>query len=386
METNNNSGNESSSKQINLSIIVDNNGKIELVDAQSRSLNKTQENAVRNKYKHTLLEIRPDINKENIILFIKERIKSNEYPDNYSANQANQLMRQESVVGNKIENTKNNKSQTQQTYVEYNPDENYNKHKNNKHKNKGTEEEFTDIDVMIYLSEIRRNNEGKVPDYLKSFHDELYNAIDKKGIKNNKDWVNITDDKGNNAKEIFNKIYEFESSNRNILNSNKYKTVKSELDAAFSRIFSINKDKTPKVPKVPKVYHDALESMKKAIDSHTAFKYPTDTDIIFDKDHIYSKDDTYKIMQTLTRYLNRTIFDRFDNQTPDNNERYPPSIRIDYFSDNKCLGTKKITGNRNDDCFEIFKDSEDGKDGEVVRFLRFISSVKPPVINKKKNP
>ena len=348
-------------------------------------------NNVQGSYKDKdILTINKETGKDSIIQFITKKIKENQSDDatvNDSTNQQNVSNLYQDTVSrrkephidgtNKIElkpaETNQSKPQTQIKYDEYKPDAAYNR-------NKDKPDKFTDNDVMIYLSEIRRKNNGTVPDHLKRLHYDLYNAINNEDIKNNTEWSKKKDASGkeikgtngnkidSEAKKIFDKIYEFELSKNNVTTSS-YQKIKSDLDAAFLKIFS-NK------LIIPKVYLDALKSMKTAIDSHTEFKYPsnTDKDTIFNKDHIYSKDGNYNRMQTLTKYLNNTVFERFDEQIPDEG-KYPPSINI------KCKTTTQFlgTGNRKDDCFIKFTNS--GSD-EVIRFLKFISSIDTTLSNK----
>ena len=389
MAANNNSGNESSdkkSKLINLFILVGNGGKIELADAISDP--NIDEKQIKDIHRHKFLEITPNIDKGIIISFIKERIESNKSifntPINYSKNQDTGFRHRDDAkqIPPPPNVSVSSKKPTPINYVEYKPDDAYDK-------NKDKPNEFTDNDVMIYLSEIRRKNNGTVPAHLKSLHDALYKEIDK-GITNTTEWSTKDNSK---YKQIFDKIFDFKESENHFkgynarFTENSYKTVKSRLDTAFNKIFS-NKG-------IPKVYSDALKSMQKAIDSHTAFKYPSnaDTDTIFNEYYIYSNEGNYKIIKDLTTYLNNTVFDRFNTQTPKDG-KYPPSIKKDKSKDDDgeaCVRTiPYLVRTRRDECFEIFKNSENN---EVVLFLKFISSKldsdnvaaqrENPVINKK---
>jgi hypothetical protein len=333
------------------------------------------------------LVINNKTSKEDIIKSIRDKIKENEKKSETfnglegSEKNANATRNERGDTSNGAEITKSasNKHTTNMRYTEYKPDKAYKGIK-------GELEDYTANDVMIYLSEIRKNNEMTAPDYLKSAHDALYTAIETRVNKsdiNNRKWIELDIDMGNETKikadKLFEIIYYIEKSKNNV-KDDSYKTVKTKLDSAFDKILNNESNN------VPKVYLEALKQMKSAISSFTTFKY--NNGIIFDFDYMYDSSRSYTILKNLTKYLNNTIFDRFGVQTPDNEKKYPPSILLLDIAGIKsrqntrnqtCITTTDtISRKRDDTCFDIFKSTNKN---DVVRFLKYISSVdtsKPP--------
>jgi hypothetical protein len=319
------------------------------------------------------LVINNKTSKEDIIKGIKDKIQEYKIFSEQNQKDTNNTPHERVNPSKGTENAKSpsKKPATNMRYIEYKPDKAYKGIK-------GNLKEYTANDVMIYLSEIRKNNnEMTAPDYLKSAHDALYTAIEK-GVKeqhfNNKEWtsLDIIMDKNTTIKanKLFEIIYYIEKSKTHVTHDS-YKTVKTKLDSAFDKILNTESNN------VPKVYLEALKQMKSAISSFTTFKY--EDELIFKFDYMYDSSGYYQRLKDLTKYLNNTIFDRFGVQTPDNAKKYPPSIlklstAISNRSGEKCYITTTTTGTisqRDDSCFDIFKSTD--KD-EVVRFLEYISS------------
>jgi hypothetical protein len=312
------------------------------------------------------LVINNKTSKEDIIKYIKDKFKKNENPEQTGNTPVDQTRGTNRI----ITKSPSKKPATNMRYIEYKPDKAYKGIKDYPNK-------YTANDVMIYLSEIRKNNEMTAPDYLKSAHDALYNAIEtrvKEQDINNITWMglDIIMDKNTtiNANKLFEIIYYIEKSKTHV-RYDSYKTVKTKLDSAFDKILNNESNN------VPNVYLEALKQMKSAISSFTTFKY--NNDIIFEFDYMYDNSGFYYRLKHLTEYLNNTIFDRFGVQTPDDKKKYPPSIlklnialkNSNRSGEEKCNITTTSSLTRDDSCFDIFLSTN--KD-EVVRFLKYISS------------
>jgi hypothetical protein len=302
------------------------------------------------------LVINNKTSKEDIIKGIKDKIKENENPEQTGNITKGTVRKTNDDNAANAESSNNKPTSTQ--YTKYEPDDAYKGIKNDPNK-------YTPKDVMIYLSEIRRENKGDVPEHLQTLHDKLYNKVALRVNENNTEWQNDSETKKIllNIRDIDkSKSYRFYSS---------YEAIKSKLDIAFKNILSNNA--------VPAVYLTALTSMKKAIDSHTDFKYVDK--VIFDNEHFYKSDTLgYSNMKNLTNHLNNTIFERFTGNEQISVEengktKYPPSIKLKGFYKKCIIDKKKISftgfGNRKDECFKVFKNTSEN---EVCSFLEFIST------------
>ena len=270
------------------------------------------------------LVINNKTSKEDIIKGIKDKIQEYKIFSEQNQKDTNNTPHERVNPSKGTENAKSPSKTPTREYTKYEPDDAYKGIKNDSDK-------YTPKDVMIYLSEIRSKNEGMVPIYLQTLHDELYDIVEPKVNENNTEWQ-----KYNENKKIFLKIRDIDKSKSYRPFYSSYEAIKSKLDIAFKNILSNNA--------VPAVYLTALTSMKKAIDSHTDFKYVDK--VIFDNEHFYKSDTLgYSNMKNLTNYLNSTIFERFTGKEQisveeEGKTKYPPSINLKGFI-TKCAHDKK---------------------------------------------
>jgi uncharacterized protein YukE len=224
---------------------------------------------------------------------------------------------------------------------------------------------FDDEDVMIYLSELRKKNNGSVPEHLKQFHDILYFTITSKGINRDEKWKNYSKNdiptglvlsEGTNLETIFNKIWNAVKTDKkiSIKSIGSYETVKRNLDAAFNTV-------TQKEG-IPQAYKTALEQMKSAIDSMTEFNY--NGSLIFTYDHM--TDNRYRNMKNLTDFLKKIDFNKSKEKTRDPSGNYPPSLTTDSRVPKGFRFTQKNK--------IITKSWTDFSDKQIIEFLLFISS------------
>ena len=307
------------------------------------------------------LKITPGIDKSSIFKFIEKKSKENQ--DLYNATPARI---NDTTPDQNVGSTQTN---ARQPYTDYPVDVSYKEAK---------PDDYDDKDVMIYLSEIRRKNKGKVPDYLETLHDALYDAIktnetNNKGPIIGKGWRGYTTDIGT-GKYLFNKIKTIVDS-RNQFMGVSYEKIKKGLDDAFENVYSKN---------VPNTYRDALKQMQGAVGSMSDFSYNNIP--IFDKDHMNLN--KYENMKKLTENLKRLDFERNKEKEPDG-ELYPPTLKKGCFkSKTRGDGFNPLNRTRKlNDCFKMWVDSDEKT---VADFLKYISG-KPdpefesePIISKYK--
>jgi hypothetical protein len=253
------------------------------------------------------LQIKPQTSKTELFQFIKDKMNKNSTMPSDSTgavtNDAN------------FRYTRQTGTPTMPTYTIEFKNEVADKAYNEKMKTKPADipPTFTNYDMLIYLSELRKNYKNKIPPRMKTFHDTIYTKLS--GLSNKDRYELLRNDAY--MSNIGDKLWFINANYKN------YDSAMNKLDSVFSKKIDNHE------AKVPSKYLTALQQMKDAITNMTKFVYKyVDGGVekekdIFDERYVMypdpstkkpntkdSKDTSFSNLKLLASRLNEISFDR----------------------------------------------------------------------------